>query len=253
MTGELAGRVAVVTGGARGIGLAIAKAFLREGASVVLADFRLDVAEQSADGLSTLGRVEARELDVRNWAGMRAVFDSIAADFGRLDIDVNSAGIQSAAPSLEMTEEAWRAVIDTNLSGVFACAQAAGVHMTAQSSGSIVNIASVAGVRGLPGRVPYGASKAGISAVTRVLGSEWARYGVRVNAIGPGWVETALVREAVDAGRLDEERILARIPQHRLGLPEEIAELAVFLASDRSLYFTGQTLYPDGGYLAYGE
>jgi NAD(P)-dependent dehydrogenase (short-subunit alcohol dehydrogenase family) len=249
----LAERVAVVTGGARGIGLAIARALLREGAVVVLADSRIETAEQTAKDLSAYGMVEARALDVRDWSQVREVFDSVQEDRGRIDIDVNAAGIQAAAPSLEMSEENWRAVLDTNLSGVFACAQAAGVHMARQRSGSIINIGSVAGVRGLPGRVPYGAAKAGVSAVTRVLGAEWAAHGVRVNAIAPGWVETDLFREAVEHGRLNEQAILDRIPLRRLGQPDEIAELAVFLASDQSSYFTGQTLYPDGGYLACGE
>jgi NAD(P)-dependent dehydrogenase (short-subunit alcohol dehydrogenase family) len=247
----LSGRVAVVTGGARGIGFAIAKAFLRAGAVVVIAD--LEASKEAVAELSEHGTVEARALDVRDWTRVHEIFSDVQQDYGRIDIDVNSAGIQAPGPSLEMSEERWKVVLDTNLGGVFVCSQAAAVHMTRQGSGSIVNISSVAGVRGLPRRAPYGASKAGISALTRVLGSEWAVHGVRVNAIAPGWVETDLVRGAVARGELDEEAILARIPLRRLGRPDEVADVAVFLASDMSSYVTGQTFYPDGGYLACGE
>ncbi len=249
----LSGRVAVVTGGAHGIGHAIAKALLGAGAAVVITSRHFDRAREASDELAEYGVAESRVLDVRDWSQVREVFDGVQRDHGHIDIDVNNAGVQERGPSLEMSEERWRAVVDTNLSGVFACAQAAGRHMTKQGSGAVINIGSVSGVRGLPRRAPYCAAKAGVSELTRVLGSEWASYGVRVNAIAPGWVETDHVRSAVERGELDEKAILARIPFRRLGRPEEIAEFAVFLASDLSSYCTGQTFYPDGGYLACGE
>lgn len=249
---ELEGKIAVVTGGARGIGRAITERFLRAGAAVVIGDIRDELASETAAQLSDLGRVESGLLDVRDWQGVHKFFEGVAERFGQIDVCVTSAGIQEAGPSLEMEEHRWRDVLDVNLTGLFASCQAAGRVMVPRGSGSIVNISSSAGVLGLPGRAPYCAAKAAVSSLTRVLATEWAETGVRVNAIGPGWVMTDLVQEAIDLGRLFEDDIKRRTPMRRLGRPAEIAEVALFLASDSSSYITGQTLLSDGGFTASG-
>jgi NAD(P)-dependent dehydrogenase (short-subunit alcohol dehydrogenase family) len=248
---ELAGKVAVVTGGARGIGQAIAKRFLQAGATVIIGDVRAEDAAETARDLAAVGRIKSAALDVRDWELVGAFFRTVAAEHGRLDVSVNNAGIGWTSPSLEMPQHAWDQVLDVNLSGLFACAQAAGRIMVQQGFGSIVNLASSAAVLGIPGRAPYCASKAGVIALTKVLGTEWISKGVRVNAIGPAWVATDMIKEAIEAGNVSEEIIRLRTPLGRPARPDEIAEVALFLASDRSSYFTGQTLFPDGGYTAY--
>jgi NAD(P)-dependent dehydrogenase (short-subunit alcohol dehydrogenase family) len=249
---DLDGRVAVVTGGARGIGRAIATRFLEHGATVVIADRDIATAEATAVELGSVGPVSAIALDVTDWAAVDRVMGEVVAAHGRLDICVNNAGVQAIAPSLEMTQEAWDHVLSVNLTGVFACAQAAGRRMVERGQGSIINMASSAGVLAIPGRAPYCATKAAVISLTKVLAVEWAADGVRVNALGPGWVQTDLVRAAIDAGRLSEVDIARRTPLGRLAEPGEIADAALFLASDRSTYFTGQTLFPDGGFTSYG-
>lgn len=249
---DLEGRVAIVTGGARGIGRAIGTRFLEQGATVVIADRDLASAEVTATELAPRGPVTAMALDVTDWAAADQLMTDVVADHGRLDICVNNAGVQSIASSLEMTQEAWDHVVGVNLTGVFICAQAAGRRMVEAGRGSIINMASAAAVLAIPGRAPYCATKAAVIALTKVLAVEWAQAGVRVNALGPGWVQTDLVRAAIDAGRLSEEDIARRTPLGRLAEPEEIADAALFLASDRSTYFTGQTLFPDGGFTSYG-
>jgi NAD(P)-dependent dehydrogenase (short-subunit alcohol dehydrogenase family) len=230
VTRPLDGRVAAITGGSRGIGYAIAEAFLDAGATVVIGDLVADRTAEAVARLAEKGPASGVALDVRDWGSVAAFFDGIRDEHGQLDVAVNNAGIQEAGPSLEMSEQRWSDVIAVNLTGVFACAQAAGRVMAAQGSGSIINMSSGAAVRGLPERAPYCSAKAGVSSLTRVLGTEWAGLGIRVNAIGPGWVETDFVREVVDLGRLDLTSVRERTP----------------------MYFTGQTLFPDGGFTAGG-
>lgn len=249
---ELFGRTAVITGGARGIGRAIAELFLQSGARVVLAEVDATAGQNAAQELSAFGDVEALRLDVRDWDAVERVFQEVAATHGRLDICVNNAGIQAIGPSLEMGRDDWQRVLDVNLTGVFVCAQAAGRLMARDGGGVIINMASTAGTTGMPGRAPYCSAKAAVINLTRVLGAEWADHHIRVNAIGPGWVETDLVKEAVDGGTLSLEGIRQRTPMDRMGLPREIAQVALFLAGDRSSFITGQTIFPDGGFTAFG-
>jgi NAD(P)-dependent dehydrogenase (short-subunit alcohol dehydrogenase family) len=248
---DLNGKVAVVTGGARGIGRAIAELFVRSGATVVIGDLRAELAAETAKTLSSLGTVTASPLDVRDWSGVSAFFGQIRSTYGQLDVCVNNAGVQAIASSLDMTERDWNEVLSVNLSGVFVCAREAG-RVMGKRGGSIISMSSAAGVLALPGRAPYCSTKAGVSSLTRVLAIEWASLGIRVNAIGPGWVETDLVRAAIDAGNLSAEDIRRRTPLDRLARPDEVAQVALFLASDRSSYITGQTIYPDGGFTSYG-
>lgn len=249
MAGALAGKVCAITGGARGIGYAIAEKFVSEGAEVILGDVRQEAAEEAAGRLGDNAR--AVPLDVRDWASVAAFYSAISAD-GPLDVSVHSAGINHIADSISMPEELWDDVIATNLSGVFACCMHAARAMK-DRGGAIVNISSAANVLPMAARSPYAASKAGVVALTKTLGAEWASAKIRVNAIGPAWIATDLVAQAIAEGRSSEEDIRARLPMDRLGRPEEVAETALFLADERrSSFFTGSTLYPDGGFLTTG-
>jgi NAD(P)-dependent dehydrogenase (short-subunit alcohol dehydrogenase family) len=250
---EANGGAVVVTGGARGIGRAVVERMLDDGAACVIVDKDGQQATATARELGERGSVEAIELDVRDWDAVVAAFERVAEAHGRLDGCVTAAGVQEAGPSESIESDRWKHVVDVNLSGVFACAQAAGrIMIESGSGGSIVNIASAAGVMALPGRAPYCSAKAGVISLTRVLGTEWAERGVRVNAVGPGWVETDLVKQAIADGYLDEEGIKRRTPLRRLATPAEIAEVVAFLLGPNSSYMTGQTVYPDGGFTSYG-
>jgi NAD(P)-dependent dehydrogenase (short-subunit alcohol dehydrogenase family) len=244
--------VAVVTGGARGIGRAISERFLREGATVVLLDRGAERVAATRDELAELGEIEAIVRDVRDWDGVQAAYASVAERHGRLDVSVNNAGTTAIAPALEITEQQWRDVLDVNLTGVFACSQAAARQMAPRGGGSIITLASAAALLALPGRAPYCTSKGGVLSLTRALAIEWAEHGIRVNAIGPGWVKTAFVQAAIDDGHLSEDAVRRRTPLDRLATPEEVAEVALFLAGDGASYVTGQTIFPDGGFSSYG-
>lgn len=236
-------RVAIVTGGARGIGWSIASRLAAEGWSVVAADLDPgDTAEEESP-------IAYQNLDVRDHAAVEAAFTDIASERGRLDLLVNNAGIQIAGPTEQLPVESWTAVVDVNLHGTFNCLQAAGKIMLAAGGGSIVNIVSIAAARGAAGRAAYAATKAAIVSLTQTAGTEWAARGVRVNAVGPGYVDTGVYQAAVANGALDPAAILDRIPMRRLGQADEIAGTVSFLASPAASYITAQTLYVEGGYL----
>lgn len=245
MDGSFAGRVAVVTGGARGIGDAIAEALLEWEADVVVLD-KLAPADPRAG-------VRYVEADVAEPESVAAAFETIDAHEGRVDVLVNNAGIQRSGLIGRISFEDWSNVIGTHLNGTFNCCSQAVPRMIAGGrGGAIVSIASVAGFLGLPGRGPYCAAKAGIMGLTRALALEVAELGIRANVVAPGFTRTALLQQALDDGSLTESWMLQRVPQRRLGATREIAQAVRWLASDDASFVTGQSLAVDGGWTIQG-
>jgi len=248
---DLSGRVAIVTGGAAGLGLQMAEALAEMGANVVLCARKKDRCEQAAKDLADLGvKTMALGCDVRNPASIREVVDRSAAEFGRIDILINNAGVSWGAPVEEMPLEAWNKVIETNLTGTFLFSQAAGKIMLRQRRGKIINIASVAGFRGAPPELPasgYHASKGGVIAFTKDLACKWAGHNINVNAIAPGWFPTHMSEVVIERNK---EAFLKRIPLGRFGSENDLKGAAVFLASDASDFVTGHVLVVDGGQTA---
>ena len=237
-------RVAVVTGGAKGLGLADAERLGAAGYAVVVADLDGDAASAAAQRLGD-GAVGAA-VDVRDAAGVEGLFARVDAELGRLDVLVNNAGISHPEPTVELTEERWQRMIDIHLGGTFRCSKAA--HpLLARRGGAIVNVSSIAAILGAGKRASYAAAKGGIAALTRDLAMEWAADGIRVNAVAPGVIETEILTENIERGMLDPGVFDARIPLGRMGRPEEIAETVFFLA-DTATYVTGQVIVVDGGF-----
>jgi NAD(P)-dependent dehydrogenase (short-subunit alcohol dehydrogenase family) len=246
----LAGRVAAITGGALGIGRATALAFAAEGAAVALGDLEQGGAEALAGEIRARGgRAIALGLDVGDAAQVHAFVARTVAELGRLDVMVANAGITHAAPFLEHAEADWHRVLRVNLTGVFLCCQAAARQMVAQGGGRIITIASINGFRGVENLVGYNVAKAGVVELTRTMAVELAQHNVAVNAIAPAQIDTRLTRTMSEDAR---RRRVERIPMGRFGKPEEVARVALFLASDDASFVTGHTLAVDGGYLAGG-
>ena len=245
---DLSGRVAVVTGANTGIGQAIAVALAEAGADVACVG--RTPAEETVSRIRALGRrAEIVSADLSSIEPVGRVVDETIAKFGRLDILVNNAGIIRRADAVDFTEEDWDAVVDTNLKSVFFLCQAAGRHMIAQGGGRIINIASMLTFQGGI-RVPsYTASKSGIGGLTKLLANEWAKHGVTVNAIAPGYIATNTTA-ALQADAARNAAILDRIPAARWGDPSDLGGAAVFLASDAAAYVQGHILAVDGGWLA---
>lgn len=249
---KLAGKVAFVTGAARGIGLACAEALARAGASVMMSDVNEAAGRPEAQRLRALGLATSFVVcDVARRAQVDAAVESTAREFGRLDIVVANAGIVHAAEFLDLDEADFDRVLAVNLKGVFLAGQAGARRMVKQGGGgAIINMSSVNALLAIPNQVPYGVSKGAVNQLTKVMAVSLAPHGIRVNGIGPGTILTELARTAVLGNREAERRILSRTPMGRMGEPAEIASVAVFLASDDASYLTGQTIYPDGGRLA---
>jgi gluconate 5-dehydrogenase len=238
----------VVTGGARGIGFAVATALARAGAAVAL------LGREAAALDAAVARLEAESLravgfgaDVNVGTDLGRAFDAVISALGRIDILVNNAGVEQVCASLDVTESVWDRIVGTNLKGAFFAAQAAARRMT--DGGCILNVCSLTSEVGIPGAAPYGASKSGLAGLTRALAVEWAPRGIRVNGLGPGYFRTALTEPFYQ----DEDwqrRMLSKIPLTRFGRLEDLGGAAVFLCSDAAAYVTGHILYVDGGVLA---
>jgi 3-oxoacyl-[acyl-carrier protein] reductase len=242
---KLAGRVALVTGAAQGIGKAVALLLARNGADIVVSDVNLEKAEETAKEIRSIGRKAlAIKGDVANWNDVEQMMDVILEKFAKIDILVNNAGITRDKLILRMTEEDWDAVLDVNLKGTFHCTKAVVRHMAKQRSGKIVNIASVVGEMGNAGQANYSASKAGVIGLTKTIAREFAQRGININAIAPGYIETPMTEALPEK---EKEELKKLIPMERLGKPEDVAEAVLFLVSEESSYITGQVLNVNGG------
>jgi len=245
------GKTVLITGAAQGLGEAMALAFAQGGARVALSDLHADAVQETAQRIAaqTGALTLATAVDVGLSSDVASWLDHVQHTWGRVDVLVNNAGIQLNRASEEITDDEWERVLRVDLDGVFYSAREAGRQMMAGGGGgAIINVSSVATRFGLARRLPYGVAKSGVEALTRVLASEWAAHGIRVNAVAPGYVETELNRFAFAQGHIVRPEIEAKIPLGRLAVPKEIADVAVFLASDSASYMTGQTLFVDGGY-----
>ena len=245
MTKPLENKIALVTGAARGIGQAIALQLAADGADLALCDVKAEWLEDTAAKVKALGRrAETYAMDVANGAAVGEAVAKVLADFGRIDVLVNNAGITRDTLLMRMSEEDWDAVLDINLKGAFLVTKAVVKPMMKQRTGAIVNIASVVGIMGNPGQANYTASKAGLIALTKTTAKELGSRNVRVNAVAPGFIRTAMTDKLAEPVK---EAMLKMVPLGRLGEPEDVAKAVAFLASDAAAYVNGQTLAVCGG------
>ncbi|WP_307340939.1 SDR family NAD(P)-dependent oxidoreductase [Caldalkalibacillus uzonensis] len=249
---RLKGKVCVVTGSSMGIGETIAERFAQEGAKVVVNSRSEERAQKTASRLKEMGydvTPIAADMSIKQQADM--LVEKTVEQYGKIDVFVNNAGINRIAPSLELSEEDWRAVIDTNLTGVFFGSQAAGKYMQ-DRGGSIINMTSIFGQVCVPMRAAYSSAKHGIIGLTKVLAVEWAEKNIRVNAVAPAYIKTPLDETDQETGGYDDSDVIRRTPLRRFGSTKEVADVCLFLASDEASYVTGSVYNVDGGWVAYG-
>ncbi len=249
---DLSGRVAIVTGGNGGIGLGMARGLAQAGAAVVIAGRNRAKGEAALEELRGLGDCAFVETDVTDEAAGRALVGAAVERFGGVDVLVNNAGtnIRKAPEAFSLTE--WRTVMDTNLTSAFLCSQAVHPEFVRRGGGKIVNIGSMMSIFGASFAAPYAASKGGIVQLTKALATAWAKDNVQVNAVLPGWIDTALTRRGREQVEGLHERVLARTPAGRWGEPRDLAGIAVFLAAPASDFVTGTAIPVDGGYAVQG-
>ena len=247
---QQSGRVAVVTGAARGLGRVIAATLAREGCALVLADVT-DCAATAAEVMALGGQVWPSRTDVSSEEDVLALGAGVRDRFGRADVLVNNAGVSLLVPAEETTAEAWRRVLDINLTGAFLLCREFGTQMLAAGSGSVVNVASIAGLRGVSHRAAYNASKHGLVGLTSTLAAEWGGRGVRVNAVCPGWIKTEMDAEDQAGGGYTDADIVNQVPMARFASPNDVAAAVAFLADpSRSSFVNGVALPVDGGWVA---
>jgi NAD(P)-dependent dehydrogenase (short-subunit alcohol dehydrogenase family) len=241
-------RVAIVTGGASGLGLATVRRLLADSCAVAIADLQEDAARAAAADVDPSGeRVLAVHADVTDTASVDASVAAVVERFGRLDVLVNNAGFAAPSPTHELEDAAWLRMLDVHLNGTLRCSRAAYPALVRAPAPAIVNIASIATTVGMPMRASYTAAKCGIEGLTRVLAVEWAPVGVRVNGVAPGFLMTPLMLKLIEEGTNTTGAMEALVPLGRVGTPEEIAEMVAFVASPAASYLTGQTIVVDGG------
>ena len=242
---SLMGKIAVVTGAARGIGQAVATMLARDGADVVVADIEASRCEETVNLIRQAGRkAMALGVNVGEWEQVKGMVDQIVQEWGRVDILVNNAGITRDGLLMRMKEEDWQAVLQVNLTGTFFCSKAVLPTMSKQRSGRIVNIASIVGAIGNVGQANYAASKAAVIGLTKTVAREYAGRNVTVNAVAPGFIDTAMTQQLSPEIK---EALLNQIPCKRLGQASDVAEAVCFLSSDKAGYITGHVLHVNGG------
>lgn len=245
---DLSGKTALVTGGSKGLGRAMALGLARAGCDLALCARDAGGLRETREAVGALGvRAETFPMDVLRKESVGRAVEAVAAAFGKIDILVNNAGVNVRKPTLELADDEWDRVLDTNLKGYFLVAQAVAPHMIRQGRGKVIHLSSIFGTVGMNNQLAYACSKGGINQMTKVMAIEWAPHNIQVNAIGPTYFETPLVAQL----RNDPERfrfINERTPMGRWGQPEELEGTVIFLASRASDFITGQTIYVDGGW-----
>ena len=247
--GKLAGKAAIVTGAARGLGQVFAQKLTKEGARVIVADILEAEAKETASELcKTGGQALEFVADLRETGNIVKLVEFAIEKFGRIDILVNNAGVNKMMSAIEITEELFDWIVDIDMRTPFFLAVETAKRMMDQGGGKIVNISSAMSKMYCKSRAPYSMAKAGVNAMTGVLAAEWAPHNIRVNAIAPGWIKTAIPATSIKRGVLSEKQLLSVSPVNRWGTEEEIADLVVYLSSDDSSYIVGQTIFCDGGW-----